>query len=513
MASKKIRVYDKISIDEKGQNHFFEVRKIPTFDRQKQAEALLIIIRDITEQKTSEANLRIAAASFEAQEGILITDENSIILRVNQAFSDITGYSSHEVIGKTPSLLNSGRQDKAFYIDMWNRLDRTGSWSGEIWNRRKNGEIYPEQLNITAVKDKVNVITNYVATLTNITMRKAASDKIKDLAFYDPLTHLPNRRLLHDRLNQALVGSSLSGQKGALLFIDLDHFKLLNDTLGHDMGDLLLQQVAKRLLLAIREGDTVARFGGDEFVILLEDLSAQPIEAATKLEIIANKIIASLNRPYFLGVHERHNTPSIGARLFNGTEEAIEVLLKQADIAMYQAKDSGRNTLRFFDPKMQETIQAHYDLENELRLAIEEKQFQLHYQLQVDQYGNPIGVEALIRWQHPTRGMVSPFEFIPIAEENGMIIPIGQWVLETACQQISEWTNNQQTKHLIIAVNVSAKQFSQVDFVDQVNTAINKYAIDASKLKLELTESMLVDNIEQIITTIPKRNQDAELNT
>jgi PAS domain S-box-containing protein len=224
MASKKIRVYDKISIDEKGQNHFFEVRKIPTFDRQKQAEALLIIIRDITEQKTSEANLRIAAASFEAQEGILITDENSIILRVNQAFSDITGYSSHEVIGKTPSLLNSGRQDKAFYIDMWNRLDRTGSWSGEIWNRRKNGEIYPEQLNITAVKDKVNVITNYVATLTNITMRKAASDKIKDLAFYDPLTHLPNRRLLHDRLNQALVGSSRSGQKGALLFIDLDHF-------------------------------------------------------------------------------------------------------------------------------------------------------------------------------------------------------------------------------------------------------------------------------------------------
>ncbi|MDC9729803.1 MAG: EAL domain-containing protein, partial [Methyloprofundus sp.] len=407
-----------------------------------------------------------------------------------------------EVIGKTPKILNSGRQDKAFYTDMWSRIKRTGAWSGEIWNRRKNGEIYPEQLNITAVKNKENIITNYVATLTDITMRKAASDKIKDLAFYDPLTHLPNRRLLLDRLSQALVGSSRSGYKGALLFIDLDQFKSLNDTLGHDVGDQLLQQVAKRLLSATRKGDTVSRFGGDEFVILLEDLSSEPIEAATKLETIANKIINALNHPYFLGVHERHSSASIGARLFDGQEASLETILKQADIAMYQAKDSGRNTLRFFDPEMQKTIRARYELENELRTAIKKQQFQLHYQLQVDHSGRPIGAEALIRWQHPTRGMVSPFKFIPIAEENGMIISIGQWVLETACQQISQWANNEQSKHLVIAINVSAKQFSQVNFADQVNAAINKYAIDASKLKLELTESMLVDNIEQIITTM-----------
>jgi len=499
---KSLSFYDKTSIDKNGKSNFFEVQKVPIFDSKDQPEALLIIIRDITKHKTAEANLRIAAASFESQEGILITDKNNIILRVNQAFSEITGYSSQEAVGRSPNILNSGRQDESFYMAMWSQLEQTGSWSGEIWNRRKNGAIYPEQLSITAVKDKENVISNYVATLTDITLRKAALDKIKDLAFYDPLTHLPNRRLLYDRLNQALAGSSRSGEKGALLFIDLDHFKQLNDTLGHDMGDLLLQQVAKRISSVIREGDTVSRFGGDEFVVLLEDLSTHLIEAAQKLEIIANKIITSLNRPYVLGVHERHNSPSIGARLFNGHEETLEVLLKQADIAMYQAKDSGRNTLRFFDPQMQATIQARSDLENELRIAIEEQKFQLHYQLQVDCLGAPIGAEALIRWQHPTQGMISPFKFIPVAEETGMIIPIGQWVLETACQQISQWSNDDRTKHLVIAVNVSAKQFSQADFVEQVNAAIYKYAIDASKLKLELTESILVNNIEQIITTM-----------
>ena len=500
--AKKLSFYNKIITDENGQELFFETREIPIFDSQNKPEALLVIIRDTTEQKTAEANLRIAAASFESQEGILITDSKNIILRVNQAFSNITGYSAHEVIGKTPNILNSGRQDKAFYLDMWKQLKRTDSWSGEIWNRRKNGEIYPEQLNITAVKDKANIITHYVATLTDITLRKAASEKIKHLAFYDALTHLPNRRLLLDRLSQALVGSARSGNKGALLFIDLDHFKSLNDTLGHDMGDQLLQQVANRLLSAVREGDTVARFGGDEFVILLEDLDTQAIKAATKLEAIAHKIIASLNQPYLLGIHERHNSASIGAKLFNGHEETLDTILKQADIAMYQAKDSGRNTLRFFDPQMQETIQARYDLENELRIAIEKQQFQLHYQVQVDHSGKPVGAEALIRWQHPTHGMVSPLEFIPLAEENGMIIAIGQWVLETACQQISIWANDEQTKHLVIAVNVSAKQFSQVDFVDQVKSAINQYTIDPSRLKLELTESMLVDNVEQIIATM-----------
>src|SRR5208282_876727 len=339
---------------------------------------------DVTVRKRAESELRIAATAFESHEGMTITDANGTILRVNNAFTEITGYSAEEVIGKNPRMLSSGKHDKAFYSDMWECINRTGIWDGEIWNKRKNGEVYPEYLTITAVKNPEGIVANYVATLTDITLSREAADEIKHLAFYDTLTRLPNRRLLLDRLQQALSSSSRSGRVGALLFIDLDDFKALNDTLGHDMGDLLLKQVAQRLESCVREGDTVARLGGDEFVVMLEDLSEHAFDAASQTEAIGEKILATINQPYQLAEHTYRNSSSIGITLFNNNLQTVSELMKQADIAMYQSKKAGRNTLRFFDREMQETVNTRAALEGELRKAIDNHEFQLYYQIQVD---------------------------------------------------------------------------------------------------------------------------------
>jgi diguanylate cyclase (GGDEF)-like protein/PAS domain S-box-containing protein len=460
------------------------------------------IYEEITDQKLAENDLRIAATAFESQEGILVTDANNVILRVNRAFTKVTGYSAEDAIGKTPALLTSGYHDADFYESMWRSINETGLWEGEIWNRRKNGEVYPEHLIITAVKDNAGVVTNYVATLNDITVHKAAAKEIHHLAFYDALTRLPNRRLLLDRLNHALAASTRSGKEGAVLFLDLDHFKTLNDTLGHDIGDLLLQQVAERLTACVREGDTVARLGGDEYVIMLEDLSEHDIEAAAQAEVIGEKILIALNKPYHLGAHEHHCTSSIGITLFNDHKSGIEELLKQADIAMYQAKKSGRNTLRFFDPGMQDALHARVDIERELRKALEKKQFHLYYQIQVESSGRPIGAEVLIRWLHPERGLVSPYQFIPLAEDTGLILPIGQWVLESACAQLKAWEQNTLTRDLTLSLNVSPKQFRQADFMSQVKAAVEHYAINPTLLKFELTESILLENIEDTIATM-----------
>jgi diguanylate cyclase (GGDEF)-like protein/PAS domain S-box-containing protein len=462
----------------------------------------IAIVHDISSRKQADAELRIAATAFESQEGMQITNAHCELLRVNNAFTNITGYTVADVIGKNPRLLSSGKHSAAFFAAMWESINSTGTWEGEIQNRRKNGEIFPANLNITAVKDSAGTVTNYVAMLTDITLKSEAAEKIKHLAFYDSLTGLPNRRLLTDRLHQASSSSARSGREGALLFIDLDNFKDINDVLGHDIGDLLLQQAAQRLASCIREGDTVARMGGDEFVVLLEELSTQAIESATQTKTVAEKILAALNRPYRLASHEYHCTASIGATLFSDHHQSGEELLKRADIALYQAKKAGRNTLRFFNPKMQEIINARTELESELRKALEKGQFQLYYQIQVDKAHHSLGAEALIRWIHPQRGLVSPLEFIPLAEETGLILPIGQWVLETACLQIKTWEQAELTRHLVLAVNVSAKQFRQADFVAQVKDAVQRNAINPMLLKLELTESMLLDNIEDVIATM-----------
>jgi diguanylate cyclase (GGDEF)-like protein/PAS domain S-box-containing protein len=454
------------------------------------------------ERRLAEQNLRIAAIAFESQEGMLVTDANRVILRVNRAFTRITGYTEKEVIGKHPGVLSSGRHDVDFYAEMWESINRTGAWEGEVWNRRKNGEVYPEYLTFTVVKDSDGIVMNYVATLIDITLRKTAAEEIQQLAFYDPLTGLPNRRLLMDRLKQALASSARGDRNGALLFIDLDHFKTLNDTLGHDVGDLLLQQVAERLTSCVREADTVARLGGDEYVVVLEKLGASTFEVAAQVEIIGAKILAALNQPYQLASHEYHNTPSIGVTLFSGHELGVDELLKQADIAMYQAKMVGRNALRFFDPLMQDAINTRADLERELRKALGNQQFQLYYQIQVDNLGHALGAEALIRWIHPERGMVSPLHFIPLAEDTGLILPIGQWVLETACAQLKRWQQSVLTRDLVLSVNVSAKQFRQADFVAQVQAAVQRHAINPTLLKLELTESLLLENVEDVIATM-----------
>jgi diguanylate cyclase (GGDEF)-like protein/PAS domain S-box-containing protein len=457
-------------------------------------------VQDITERYLTEQQQRIAATAFESQEGMVITAADMTILRVNRSFSEITGYSAAEVVGHTPRLLNSGRHDAHYYAAMWACINETGAWQGEIWNRRKNGEIYPERLTITAVKDDAGAVTHYVGTMTDITLRKVAEDEIRNLAFYDPLTRLPNRRLLMDRLQHAIATSARTGRDGALLFIDLDNFKSLNDTLGHDKGDLLLQQVAQRLTNCVRESDTVARLGGDEFVVMLEDLSEKHQEAAAQTEIVGEKILASLNASYLLAGHDHHSTPSIGATQFSGHQNSVEDLLKQADLAMYQAKSAGRNALRFFDPEMQSVISQRVSLEADLRQGVHNNEFVIFYQPQVNDEGALTGAEALIRWQHPERGLVPPNEFIPLAEENGLIVPLGRWVLDAACAQLAAWARQQHTDQLSLAVNVSARQFRHPDFVDQVLEILARHNTNPQRLKLELTESMLVVNVEEIIT-------------
>ena len=316
-------------------------------------------VQDITAIKHSEDEIRIAATAFESQEGMIITDAGQKILRVNAAFTRISGYSLEDVSGRTPALFKSGRHDQAFYQAMWESIAAKGSWQGEIWNRRKNGEVFPEWLTITAVKNSSGRITHYVGALTDITLRKSAEDEIRNLAFYDPLTRLPNRRLLLDRLHQALASSARSGRQGALLFLDLDHFKTLNDTLGHDIGDLLLQHTAQRLATCIREGDTVARFGGDEFVVMLVDLSTIHEQSLVQAETIGEKILTALSQPYDLSGHEYRNTASVGVTLFSNHQATPLELLKEADLAMYAAKATGRNTLRFFAPEMQLPLVSH----------------------------------------------------------------------------------------------------------------------------------------------------------
>ncbi len=455
-------------------------------------------ITDITERKQSEEQLRIAAIAFELQEGIMITDANGVVLRVNQAYTEMSGYTAEECVGQTGHLLRSGRQNADFFDTMREAIQRTGGWQGEVWDVRKNGEEYPKWLTMTAVKDKNGVVTHYISAHFDISERKKAEEKINELAFYDQLTGLPNRTLLLNRLKQAMTTSARSGNYGALLFIDLDNFKTLNDTLGHDRGDQLLKQVAQRLTTCIRAGDTVARLGGDEFVVMLASLSMNARDAASQTEVVGEKILVVLNQTYQLNDIAYHSTPSIGATLFKGHQTEIDDLMKQTDLAMYKAKAAGRNALRFFDPDMEIDVLKRATLEKDLRVAIEERQFLLHYQAQMAG-GQLTGAEVLVRWQHPQRGMVSPLEFIPLAEETGLILPLGLWVLETACTQLAVWAARPEMAHLTIAVNVSAHQFRQPDFVDKVLETLKNTRANPQRLKLELTESLLVSNVEEVI--------------
>ncbi len=406
-----------------------------------------------------------------------------------------------DLIGKTvPQILLP--EASAIVMSALQEAHETGVSQGKQFKRETPQGVLWFELSVAKKNTPINESPRFMMLSRDITERKLAAEEIRNLAFYDALTGLPNRRLLLNRLKEILIASEHSGRDGALLFLDLDHFKTLNDTLGHETGDLLLQQVASRLTSCVRGGDIVARLGGDEYVVVLENLGDNSIESTSQATAISKKILAALNQPYKLNKRIYQSTASIGITLFSNHKLSQDDLLKHADIAMYQAKKAGRNVLRLFDPQMQNAINDRAALEDELRLAIKQKQFELYYQIQVDSSDHATGAESLIRWQHPVRGMIPPFEFIPIAEESNLILPIGEWVLDTACAQIKDWQQDESIHNLVLSVNVSAKQFRQENFVAQVQAAVKRHAINPMQLKLELTESMLLDDVDGTIATM-----------
>ncbi|TDO09757.1 bifunctional diguanylate cyclase/phosphodiesterase [Halomonas ventosae] len=450
-----------------------------------------------------EDELRIAATVFETHVGMLITDAQARILKVNGTFTRITGYTEAEVLGRNPRLLSSGHHDETFYRHLWESVREKGSWQGEIWNRRKNGEVFPEWQTISAVHNEAGELTHYVATFSDITQRKAAEAEIHQLAFYDPLTGLPNRRLMLDRLEGALKDSDRSVQFGALLALDLDNFKQVNDTLGHHAGDKLLLEIASRLDGVLRATDTLARLGGDEFAVLLHELGRDAPQVAVVAEHIARKLLGVLQAPIDgLAGSSVTMTGSIGITLYRDHATPFDEILQQADMALFQAKRAGGDTLRFFDPAMQTQLHWRAQLEADLRQALPRDELLLHYQPQVGDDGRMTGVEALLRWQHPARGLVSPGEFIPLAEENRLIVPIGAWVLETACRQLVAWANDPITAELTISVNVSPEQFREAGFADRLLTILTRTGALAERLKLEVTESLFVHDRDEARETM-----------
>lgn len=454
-----------------------------------------IALTDITERKRVEDELRIAAIAFELRAGMMVTDSRGVILRVNRAFTDLTGYTAEEVVGKTPELLRSERHDELFYQQMWQTLLANRHWQGVIWARHKGGKVYAEWLSMSAVCAQDGSTTHYVGVFSEITQNSEAEAEIHRLAYYDSLTHLPNRRLLQDRLGQALAASIRNGRCGAILFLDLDNFKMLNDMYGHDAGDLLLVELAQRLLGCVRAGDSVARLGGDEFVLLLEDLSGEPEEAAVQAKQVGDKVQESVARPFLLKGHEYQCTNSMGIRLFRDNDATVEELLRHADLALYESKNAGRNTLRFFDPVMQLMQDKRNALVNDMRKACQRKQLRLYYQPVIDNTRGIVGAEALLRWLHHDRGLVEPGEFIHLAEETGLIQTIGHWVLVAACVQIKAWEGNAATHELKLSINVSARQFRQPNFVAEVRQALKQTGADPTRLKIELTESLVLNDI------------------
>ncbi len=460
------------------------------------------IAHDITERKQREEEIRKLLTENEtilsnALVGIVYLKQRRVVT-CNRRLEEIFQYAPGELIGESSERFYESREAFERIGKVAYQAAAEGkSYNEELPLRHKDGSLFWGSLSGRAI-DPAHPQEGSIWIYSDITERKAAEDKINELAFYDQLTGLPNRTLLLDRLKQAMAANARSGSYGALLLVDLDNFKTVNDTLGHDMGDLLLQQVAQRLTTCVRAGDTVARLGGDEFVVMLENLSTSDSAAANQTETVGEKILATLNQPYQLGNAHWHSSPSIGVILFSGEQTGIDGLLKQADLAMYKSKEAGRNALHFFDPEMEVVVMKRAHLETDLREAIAKQQFLLHYQAQVA--GSQLtGAEVLVRWQHPQRGMVSPLEFIPFAEETGLILPLGHWVLETACRQLAAWATQPDLAHLTVAVNVSARQFRQTDFVAQVLAVLTETGANPQRLKLELTESLLVANVEEVI--------------
>jgi diguanylate cyclase (GGDEF)-like protein/PAS domain S-box-containing protein len=452
---------------------------------------------DITLKKRAEKELKLASIVYESSiEGIMVTGPAGAIQSVNPAFTTITGYTQDEVMGKNPRLLKSNRHDDDFYREMWNSITNTGKWQGEIWNRRKNNETFPELLSINAIKDSDGNIIHYVAVFTDILELKQKETEIQYQAYHDPLTGLPNRNLFNDRLKMEIsrVDRSEAGQKLGVMFLDLDNFKDINDSLGHAIGDFLLQDVANRLLECVRDVDTVARIGGDEFTVILPQISGPK-----EIVIVAQRILDIFKEPFNIQSYELFSTASIGISIYPTDGKDIIDLLKHSDLAMYHAKELGKNNYAFYSSEMNVQIKKRLDLENQLRRALKNDQFILLYQPVVDiGSGKMVGVEALVRWIHPGLGMINPEDFIPLAEETGLILRLGQWVLETACNQHLQWCN-QGLKSIYISVNVSSVQFFRADFLTSIQSILEYTGLPYGSLTLQVTENGIMGNRSKII--------------
>ncbi|TVO70038.1 EAL domain-containing protein [Sedimenticola selenatireducens] len=475
-----------------------EVSQRLVFDKNDKPCAMLVSIHDLSHTRKTEERLRLAASVFDnTDEGVVITDTNSTVIEVNRAFTDITGYTRQEVVGQNPRILKSGHHDESFYRDLWSAIQETDRWRGELWNRRKDGSIYPEWMTISCVRDRDGALTHYIGVFTDISQIKRSQEQLDHLAHHDSLTNLPNRLLLHERLDQAIKHAERSHTQLAVIFIDLDNFKNINDSLGHPIGDQLLQSVAVKLSKSLRQGDTVARLGGDEFVLLLDE-----IDQSDHAAVMARKIKNIFAAPFLLDNHEIHVTTSMGICLYpqDGTDR--ETLLRNADAAMYRAKQAGRDNFQYYTKELTQNAFERVLLESSLRKAIEQNQLALLYQPQLMiENDKVVGVEALIRWNHPDLGMISPVKFIPIAEETGLIHLIGRWVMRTACKQGMAWLKSG-VEFGRIAINLSGPEMQRKDLASQIKLILTETGFPAERMELEVTESFIMQGAASAVSQL-----------
>ena len=501
--AQKENIEQEISFKINDSDYTFIVTKFPLKDSHKNTYAVGTILTNITQRKKMENNLQLAQKIIDhTNEGIIVTDADGLITQVNIAYSEITGYSSKELFNRNPSFLKSGTHTPVFYKELWNTLQTTGHWSGEIWDNKKNGESFPQWLSISAIKDSNKKIINYVGLMHDITKEKQIEAELKSIAYYDSLTGIPNRLLFKDRLMQEIAHCDREEKSLAVMILDLDDFKLVNDSLGHDAGDILLSAVALRLKNKTRKIDTVARLGGDEFAIILSQL--EELDTATN---IAQKIINQIEQPYVINGNTVNISASIGIATYPKDSDKVATLIKYADLALYSAKDAGRNTFAFFSKELQDETNHFIETKQALSQAIENNEFEVYYQPQIELKTNKvIGMEALIRWNHPTKGLIYPDSFIGLSEKTGLILPIGAWILKEACIQTEKWSKQFNTP-LEIAVNLSTKQFKDENIIELIKDTLKQSELTLGKLELEITESSLVDNIEGAIQTMNKIQQ------